>query len=274
MTTPQAENLTGLPAVDAEGEKIGKVGQVYLNDDTGAPEWVTISTGLFGTKESFAPLHNSAVTDGQLVLAVSRQLVKDAPSIEDDGHLGEAEIGALFQHYAGYLDAAAEQASGEYPGRHTADDGTDLRETDLDQTGIEGGGASGAATDDAMTRSEEQLRVGTEKIEAGRARLRKHVVTENVTTTVPVSREELRVEREPVTEANRGAAMAGPDITEEEHEITLHAERPVVEKEAVPVERVRLTTETVTEDQQISEEVRKEQIEEPGAQDDRADLGR
>ena len=111
-----------------------------------------------------------------------------------------------------------------------------------------------------MTRSEERLRVGTEQVQAGRARLRKYVVTENVTQTVPVSHEEVRLEREPITDANREQAMSGGDITEEEHEVTLRAERPVVAKETVPVERVRLGKQTVTEEQQVSETVRKEQI--------------
>ena len=103
-----------------------------------------------------------------------------------------------------------------------------------------------------MTRSEERLNVGTRSEEVGRARLRKYVVTENVTETVPVTREEVRVEREPITDANIGNAMDGPAISEEEHEVTLHAERPVVEKEAVPVERVRLDKETVTEQEQVA----------------------
>ena len=128
---------------------------------------------------------------------------------------------------------------------------------------MRGRDTSGPTTDDAMTRSEEQLHVGTEGVEAGRARLRKYVVTENVTQTVPVSHEEVRLEREPISDANRDAALSGEPITEEEHEVTLHAERPVVEKEAVPVERVRLTTDTVTEEAQVNETVRKEQIDEP-----------
>ena len=112
-----------------------------------------------------------------------------------------------------------------------------------------------------MTRSEEQLRVGTEKVEAGRARLRKYVVTEQQTVQVPVSHEEVRLEREPITDANRGEALAGGTITEEEHEVVLHAERPVVTTEAVPVERVRLGTETITDQQSVTGEVRKEQVE-------------
>jgi uncharacterized protein (TIGR02271 family) len=121
-------------------------------------------------------------------------------------------------------------------------------------------GQTGQA-DDAMTRSEERMRVGTAAEPAGRARLRKHVVTEQVQQTVPVSHEEVRVEREPITEANVEAATSGPDITEAEHQVTLHQERPVVETEAVPVERVRLAKETIPDQETVSGEVRKEHIE-------------
>jgi uncharacterized protein (TIGR02271 family) len=124
-----------------------------------------------------------------------------------------------------------------------------------------------------MTRSEERLQVGTQTHESGHARLRKYVVTETVTQTVPVSHEEVRVEREPITDSNRDAAMAGGDITEEEHEITLHEERPVVAKETVPVERVRMNTETVRDEEQITEQVRKEQIETAGVTNTHDDTG-
>jgi uncharacterized protein (TIGR02271 family) len=259
MTTSQQwDTLIGLTAVDADGDKIGKVGQVYIGDAAGQPEWVTISTGMFGTRESFAPLHNSSVRDGQLVLAVPRQLVKDAPNVEDDGRLEDAEVAALYQHYAAHLDPAAGRGTGD-----AGDDGYLGRHADEGQAAVRGHDTSGPVTDDAMTRSEERLHVGTESVPAGRARLRKYVVTENVTTTVPVSHEEVRLEREPITDANRDAALSGPGISEEEHEIRLNAERPVVDKETVPVERVRLATETVTAEQQVSEEVRKEQIGEP-----------
>jgi uncharacterized protein (TIGR02271 family) len=123
---------------------------------------------------------------------------------------------------------------------------------------------SGPTTDDAMTRSEEELRVGTAKRERGRARLRKYVVTEEVEQTVPVQREEVRVEREPITDANADQAMDGPEISEEEHEVVLHEEEPVVEKRAVPKERVRMGKEARTDDAKVSEEVRKERIEADG----------
>ncbi len=256
MTTPQQwDSLIGLTAVDPDGGKIGKVSQIYLDDATGQPQWVTVSTGVLGGRESFAPLYNSEIRGDQLVVAVSKQLVKEAPGVENDGHLQEAEIEALYQHYAGYLNAAADG----YAGRPSEDVPAGADEGDA-PAGAQGRDTSGPTTDDAMTRSEERLRVGTENAEVGRARLRKHVVTETVTTSVPVSHEEVRLEREPVTDANRDAALSGTDISEEEHEIVLHAERPVVAKETVPVERVRVATETVTEDHEVSEQVRKEQI--------------
>jgi uncharacterized protein (TIGR02271 family) len=259
MTSPQQwENLIGSTAVDADGEKIGSVGQVYLDDETGQPAWVAVKTGLFGTKESFAPLYNAQPGQGEVRLAVTKQQVKDAPNLDADGHLDPPQVDTLYQYYADYVAPAG--GGSVNTGTEYADNRTG---TEYADTGTVGRDTSGPVTDDAMTRSEERLHVGTETVQAGRARLRKYVVTENVTQTVPVSHEEVRLEREPITEANRDAALSGADITEEEHEVTLHAEQPVVQKETVPVERVRLGTETVTEQAEVSEQVRKEQIEEP-----------
>jgi uncharacterized protein (TIGR02271 family) len=259
MTTPaQWDNLIGHTAVGSDGGKLGKIGQIYLDEMTGRPTWVTVSTGLFGTRQSFAPLDNADIRGDQLVLAVPQHLVKDAPNVEDDGHLNDSETLALYQHYADYLDLGPGRA-----GERSSDTGRGWSDTGTVAAGAQGHDTSGPTTDEAMTRSEERLHVGTETMRAGRARLRKYVVTENVSTTVPVSHEEVRIEREPITEANIGAAMSGPDISEEEHEVILHAERPVVAKETVPVERVRLSTETVTEQHQVNEQLRKERIDEP-----------
>ena len=256
-TTEELQDMEGRTAVDADGAKLGKIGQVYVDDQSGQPLWVTIHTGMFGTKESFAPLYGSRTTGDNLQLAVSKNMVQGAPGVEADGHIEDAENEALYTYYDGYLGSTqnAPARGQEYAG--------DTREDLSGRGGIQGQDTSGPTTDDAMTRSEERLHVGTEQAEVGRARLRKYVVTENVTTTVPVSHEEVRLEREPITDANRGDAMSGADISEEEHEVTLHAERPVTAKETVPVERVRLGKETVTEEHEVSETLRKEQIDEP-----------
>jgi uncharacterized protein (TIGR02271 family) len=252
MTNPdELQNIMGRTAVDSAGDKIGKIGQIYLDDASGSPQWVTISTGLFGTKESFAPISGYRLDGDNVVLNVTKDQVKDAPNVDADGHLDDTENDRLYEYYSGSFGSG---------GNATYVDG----DTDTSYvSGSQGHDTSGPNTDDAMTRSEERLNVGTQQVETGRARLRKYVVTEDVTTTVPVSHEEVRLEREPITDANVGNAMSGGDITEEEHEVTLHAEQPVVQKETVPVERVRLNTETVTENQQVTEQVRKEQIDTP-----------
>ena len=256
------QDLVGRTVVDSSGDKIGKVGQVYINDQSGQPEWLTVSTGMFGSKESFVPLYGSDTSGEQIIAGVSKDVVKDAPNIDPDGHTDEGEQQALYDYYAGQLGWDTSTDEPQASEQSTDPDG---------QSGVEGRDTSGPTTDDAMTRSEERMNVGTETVEAGRARLRKYVVTENVTTTVPVSHEEVRLEREPITDANRDSAMAGGDITEEEHEVTLQAERPVVTTETVPVERVRLGKETVTEQQEVSGQIRKEQIDDPTTEKARTD---
>ena len=248
VTKEQITSLIGSggDVLAGDGDKIGGIGTFYLDDESDSPTWVTVRTGLFGTNESFVPLADARVQGNDLVVSYTKEQVKDAPRVDADGHLEPSEEERLYRHYG--LDG------------HTGLPGTDTA-SGLGVAGTVGRDTSGPTTDDAMTRSEERLHVGSERRESGRARLRKYVTTENVTTTVPVQREEVRVEREPITDANRDAAMRGPDISEEEHEVVLHEERPVVEKEAVPVERVRLDTETVTEEATVSENVAKENIE-------------
>lgn len=251
ITNEAITQITGGTVVGRDGDKLGTVGQVYLDDTTGRPEWVTVKTGLFGTSETFVPLREAAVEGDTLRVPYDKSTVKDAPRVEADGHLSPAEEDDLYRYYGlSQFDAGT---TGETAG--LAAGTADARG---ETTGYD---TSGPTTDSAMTRSEEELNVGTARREAGRARLRKYVVTEQQTVNVPVSREEVRLEREPVTDANVGAAMDGPAISEEEHEVVLHEEVPVVSKEARPVERVRLDTETVTGEQQVTEDVRKEQIE-------------
>jgi len=275
MTSAQTpESFMGRTAVDPQGDKIGKIGQVYVDDVTGQPDWVTVNTGLFGTKEHFAPLQGATVTGDDVVLPFDKDVVKDAPDVADASHLDPDEQDALYTYYAQYLGNTGSTGTADYSATSgTADVDTTsgtagYTETaattgDVQASGTrsEGYDTSGPTTDEAMTRSEEHLNVGTQRVEAGRARLRKFVVTEQQTVSVPVSHEEVRIEREPITDANIGNALDGPAISEEEHEVVLHAEQPVVTTEAVPVERIRLGTETVSDTQQVTGQVRKEEVE-------------
>ena len=109
MTTPQdTQDYIHRAAVDAEGNRIGKISQVYFDDHTGQPLWVLVETGLFGTRQSFAPIHGSRFDDELVVLAVSKDQIKDAPNVDRDAHISESEQGALRQYYSGYLGTAEE----------------------------------------------------------------------------------------------------------------------------------------------------------------------
>jgi uncharacterized protein (TIGR02271 family) len=234
----------GQDLLDTHGDKIGSIDEIYVDSRTEQPEWALVKTGLFGGKGTFVPLSQASPEEGGVRVPYAKSHVKDAPNIEPDGELSQSEERTLYEHYdVDYGDTDSGSSNGgDTVGRDT----------------------SGPTTDDAMTRSEEELNVGTQSRETGRARLRKYVVTEEVQTTVPVQREEVRVDREPITDANAGAATDGPEISEEEHEVTLHAEEPVVEKRTVPKERVSLEKDTIQDEREVSDTIRKEQVDVDG----------
>jgi uncharacterized protein (TIGR02271 family) len=253
-TIDTVQTWQGRTMVDSAGDKLGTIDAIYLDDETGQPEWATVSSGLFSAKTAFVPLAQAQDTGDGVQVPYDKDQVKGAPGMEADGQLSQDEEAELYRHYG--LDYS----------EHRSDSGLPAGTPDDTRDDTVGRDVSGPTTDDAMTRSEEELQVGTQTREAGRARLRKYVTAEHQQVTVPVQREEVRVEREPITDANLDAATDGPAISEEEHEVTLREETPVVEKRAVPRERVRLDTETVTDERQVTEEVRKEQIEVEGDQ--------
>ncbi len=242
----------GSTAYGSDGEKIGKVGQVYLDDQTDQPAWATVNTGFFGSSESFVPLANASLSGDRLEVAYAKDTVKDAPHIGDeDGHLTPEAERALYDYYG--MGYASERQVSEQTMSAAA-------------TSPQPGSAEGA--DDAMTLSEERIEVtGTESRPVGRARLRKVVETEYVTQTVPVRRERIIVENVPAGE--------GGDIVDDDPglgpEVVLHEERPVIEKVVEPVERVRLGTEQFTTEETVSETVRHEQIQVEGDATDPAE---
>ena len=251
----------GRNVVDRDGDKLGTVEEIYLDEQTGKPEWLLVKTGLLGTKSTFIPLTDAQESgENEVRVPFEKAQVKDAPSIDPDQQLSQEEEDNLYRHYgleygesrsdSGLPESGA--AGGADVGRHEHEHGTVGHDT------------SGPTTDDAMTRSEEEVRVGKAQQEAGRARLRKHVVEDTVTETVPVTREEVRVETEPITDANVGNAVDGPELSEEEHEVVLNEEVPVVEKETVPKERVRLAKDQITDEETVTETARKERIETEG----------
>jgi uncharacterized protein (TIGR02271 family) len=279
MATYDVNALLTATAYGSDGDKIGKIEQVFLDDNTEEVTFVTVNTGLFGTKESFVPVEGAQQDGDRLVLPYAKGVVKDAPNVDADQHLSPAEEEEIYRYYkmnysgTGDRDNRTDYAGTGTTGRHSGDT------LDTDRNAVPGGGTAGYAevdrdvtdrnstagiadvdrtvADNGVVRHEERLRVGKEERETGRARLRKYVVTERQTVEVPVEREEVRVERTPLsgTEATTGT------IGEEEVEVTLHEERPVVAKETVGVERVELDKQVVTDTERVDAEVRKEQVE-------------
>ena len=304
LSERELSTAIGSPAYGPDGEKIGTVEHFFTDDRTGAPTWVAISTGLFGTRHSVVPANEATFTGGTVRLPVTKEAVRTAPSVSDE-HLDPEAEALLRQHYG--LDAGTsptgttagtsptetpagtsptETPAGTTPaGTTTAPAGDDSTTRDLSQVPADRG-ASGAQqdtvgtdraaaedatvpvgavprpTDGAMTRSEEQLRVAIERYAAKRVRVVKYVVTEEVQITVPIRREEIRIEELPLDDA--ASATAG-DVDAGgtgglPETIVLHTERPVVGTEVVPVERVRLRTEWVQEQRQVRDEVRRERV--------------
>ncbi len=313
----------GTTVYDADGDKIGTVEHFFVDDRTGAPTWVAVTTGLFGTRHSVVPAVDATFADGSLRLPVRKESVKSAPQPADTNRLDAGAEQELRRHYGlaapGDLPPGgpgtapppaptvavpaasapppptplppppygrtAEPPTGRHSARGTEEPGTrqwSATETAEVPVGAVSGGAeppgpvavprdevAAARTDTTgggMTRSEERLQVRTERVPVARVRLVKYVVTEEVQVTVPIRREEVRLEEIPL--GDEGAVATGGSLvpagaeggTGLPDEIVLHAERPVVGVEVVPVERVRLRTEVVTGEERISERVQREQV--------------
>jgi uncharacterized protein (TIGR02271 family) len=221
--------------VDSEGAKIGRIADVYFDNDSQRPEWALVHTGLFGTRETIVPIASVSTRGDDLVVPYKKSFVKEAPNVGSDEELSDADEARLAEYYG-------------------------LRYSRRSPNGSPAGSSERGTDDDAMTRSEEELQVGTVRRPSELVRLKKRVVTEPQQVTVPVQREEVVIERESITDANRAQAMSGAEISEGEHAVTLHEEEVVVEKRVVPKERVRLDTDVSTSERTVDETVRKEQI--------------
>jgi len=250
MTTAELRDWRGQTVVDPSGDRIGTIEDIYLDEETDQPEWLAVKTGLFGRRTSFVPIAQAQPSGDSVVVPYTKDQVKDAPNAEPDGLLSQEEEAALYSHY-GMRYSEARSDTGLPEG---GSDTTGYATTGYDTTTDRG-------ADDAMTRSEEELRVGTRQREAGRARLRKWVETEQVSTTVPVAHEEVRIEREPITDGNIDRALQGQEISEGVHEVTLMEEEAVASTETVPKERIRMEKETFVEQEEVAADLRKERIE-------------
>ena len=272
------EDLANATAYDVDGDKVGGVKDVYVNDTTGQPDFVSVNHGLFGGGDSIVPLRGHSLRDGELHLAFPKERIEDAPDLDENGHLTTEDQDAFYRHYGlentqdvttyetgnrfAETGAAGAGAAGAAGAGYAAGERNVETDVDTERRDVVDADRRDVADNGEIIRSEEQLNVSKDRVETGQVRLRKYVVNETETVEVPVEREEVRVVREPITEADR--ANYDGNIGEQEASVTLSEDRVNVSKESVPVEKVSLEKDTVRDTERVSEEVRKERFETDG----------
>ncbi|MGX0629434.1 uncharacterized protein (TIGR02271 family) [Corynebacterium afermentans] len=266
------EDLANATAYDVDGDKVGGVKDVYVNDTTGQPDFVSVNHGLFGGGDSIVPLRGHTLRDGELHLAFQKDRIEDAPDLDENGHLTTEDQDAFYRHYGlentqdvttyetgnRFAETGAAGAAGAGAG-YAAGERTDV---DTERRDVVDADRRDVADNGEIVRSEEQLNVSKDRVETGEVRLRKYVVNETENVEVPVEREEVRVVREPITDADR--SNYDGNIGEQEASVTLSEDRVNVSKESVPVEKVSLEKDTVRDTETVSEDVRKERFETDG----------
>jgi uncharacterized protein (TIGR02271 family) len=236
--------MRGQPVFDSQHEKIGKVDEIYLDDATQQPEWIGIgSGGFFGSKHHLVPVQAATLEKDGIMVRFSKDQVKKTPDISGDEITQEQERKLYSAYGLQYTEAPSPSGLGEGSGK---------------QQPLRGGAEAPARGRESMTRSEEEMRVGTREKDIGKVRLRKFVETEPVTEDVQLRRERATIERTPIDKPVGGDISMG----EEELEVELHEDEPVVEKRAVAKEEVRLGKEEDVETARVQEQLRRERIEE------------
>jgi uncharacterized protein (TIGR02271 family) len=248
VTVDRLAELHGAPVYDQAGDKIGKVEEIYYDEDTNQAEWIGIGTGFFGMKRVLVPVDGAQISEDGVTVPYDKDMVKDSPDIDSDP-----------------IDPGAEQSLHAYYGTthdtspySQTKDRAQVAGTDR-QTGLEN------ADEQSLTRSEEELRVGKRSVDAGSVRLRKWVETVPVQSDINLTRETVQVDREPVDQV-----VSGAEIGEQTIEIPLRDEEAVVDKQVVAKERISLDKNVEERTETVSDEVRKERVDVDGTDDDRS----
>ena len=268
MDRNMLDQLQNASVYATDGDKIGSVGQVYLDDVTNEPTFVTVKTGHFGANETFIPLQQAQTTADGITVPYEKAFVKDAPNVDADGSLTPQEEQRIYEYYSmeytateGHVEDRrdVDTTAGVVGDRDVVDTDRDVVDTDRREVNDA----------DGVVVRDEHLNVGTERKASGRVRLRKQSYTTTETVEVPVTREEVVVERESVDPNSAEARRADADG---EVSVTTYEETPVVEK-TVEAEKVSLGKRQIQETETVSEELRHEDVKIDGdTTTDRADL--
>jgi uncharacterized protein (TIGR02271 family) len=259
LTTDRLGEMRGTPVYSSEGDKIGSVEELFLDDDTGQPEWIGLGTGFLGTKRVLVPVAGADVRDEAVHVPYAKDQVKGTPDIDGDAIDQETES-RLYAHYG--LPYSERRSDTGLPEEGASGDRAAPADTGLQPGAPDSPGDTTQGTP-ALTRSEEELRVGKRETEAGRLRVHKWVETQQVDVPVELRREKARVTREPVD-----PSIGDQEIGDEQIEVTLREEKPVVEKEVVAKERIRVDKDVELGQETVRDELRKERVDvddgEPG----------
>ncbi|MBA2475833.1 MAG: PRC and DUF2382 domain-containing protein [Actinobacteria bacterium] len=245
MTLDQLDQMRGSAVYSSDGDKIGSIEEIFYDEQTNRPEWIGIGTGFFSTKRVLVPVEGASFEDDRVNVPYGKDQVKDSPDVDSD-EISQSLEADLYAYYGlGYSEQRSDSGLPEGSAGMTRDVERKRDTGDMD-----------------LTRSEEELRVGKREVEAGRVRLRKWVETEPVQADVELRHETVHVERQSIDEV-----VSGADIGEQEIEVPLHEEQAVVQKRVVAKERIALDKDVETEQETITDEVRKERVEVEGADD-------
>ena len=246
MTLDRLSHAHGQDVYSSDGEKIGSVEEIFYDEETKQPEWVSVGTGFLGRKTVLVPVQGATLEEDGVHVPVRKEQVEGAPEVDMSGDeiTQESEQG-LYSHYGlGYSERRSETGLPEgAPGFAEATRGQ----------------AGPVQREGEVSRTEEELRVGKREAEAGRARLRKWVETEPIEEDVTLRREHARVTREAVDQP-----VSSAELGEQEVEVPLRKEEPVVQKETVARERIGLEKDVETKRETVADEVRKERVEVEG----------
>jgi uncharacterized protein (TIGR02271 family) len=247
MTT-QAEDLLGARVTGADGKVVGTIEQVFRDDVDGTPAWARVRSGKIGR---FVPLGSCQVTEDGVSVPFDAQKIMGGPNIDAGQHMSAAQAEELTRYYG--LTIPTQQPRGETQEKTAGQMAPG--EVAPGEMAAQGPMAEG----DWLVRQEERLQVGIEQLETGRVRLHKYVDVENIEQPVHLFHEEYEIERIPFSADDQNRITS--DLAEGELELILHEERPVVRKDRVAVERIRLRPRRVEEDTTVRDQVRRERIE-------------
>ncbi|MDE3723567.1 PRC and DUF2382 domain-containing protein [Nocardiopsis sp. N85] len=257
MAHHRAEELVGHHVLDEEGNSIGKVSRVYLDDRTGDATWASVNTGMFGMRETLVPLQGARPVQEDIQVPYDKSTVKDAPNIDAKDHISPEEEREVLEYYSAHGMPAQRSPQAGAPDTAGAPGGPG----EQGKPGMAGmpDPRADAEDEEVVVRSEERVDIGVERREAGQARMRRHVDKEHFDTTVPVGHEELEVERRPITDPDQ--VTGDRPMEEGEETFTLYEERPVVTKHQVPVEEIHVRKREVTHEEHVAGERRSERVE-------------